>query len=189
MQTTIRSLSDGDVLIEVDGDWAYLGIVDCNAYESFIGEWAYDNLTLSIVRQMNMERVFAWGCPEGRWSIQLSKRTLPQCPVGFHELTAYIVTTGKLSLTNYDGFAMCAQFANYHLPLEDDFAFEVEPGRYRVTLRQLFRWNGKAQCPGDEFPDEAAEGLNYLVSIVPDSQGSSTKELTWVPLAFRHSSA
>ena len=160
MLTTSKILPDGDVLIEMDADQAYLGIVDCQSYESFIGEWTWENLTELIVRQMNQQRLFAWGCPEGRWSIQFTRRPLTPTPVGTHEYAGYVRTTGSLCLTSLDGFAMCAQFSEYHLPLDQDWAFSVPPGRYLVTVRQLFKWNGQGQSPSDEFPEETAEGLN-----------------------------
>ena len=185
MLTTSRTLADGDVLIEMDADWAYLGIVDCQSYESFIGDWNWENLTELIVRQMNQQRVFAWGCPEGRWNVQFTRRPLMPSPIGTHEFTGYVQTTGRLCLTSLDGFSMCAQFQKYHLPLEEDWAFSVPPGRYRVTVRQLFKWNGGGQCPCDEFPDERAEGLNYLISLVPDDEGTPP-HFNWVPLARGH---
>ena len=185
MLTTAETLPNGDILIEMDADWAFLGIVDCASYESFIGEqWDWCSLVALVVRQMNQERVFAWGCPEGRWKLQFSRKPLPGSPAGVRDLIGYVKATGGLCLTSLDGFAMCAQFSNYHLPLEgDDWPFSAPSGRYKVTVRQLFRWNGRAQFPSDEFPDEQAGGINYLISLVQDDEGAP-RSFDWIPLAL-----
>ncbi len=183
MLTTAKQLANGDMLIEMDADWACLGLVDCDTYESFIGDWNWENLTELIVRQMNQERLFAWGCPEGRWTLQFSRRSLPTLPVGVHEFAGHVQTAGALCLTGSDGFEMCAQFPESRLPLEQDWKFSTPPGRYRVTVRQLFKWSGRAQFPCDEFPDETAEGLNYLISFVADNESKPVR-FDWVPLAL-----
>ena len=116
--------------------------------------------------------------------MQFSRNPLPASPAGVRDLTGYIQTTGELCLTSVDGFGMCAQFSKYRLPFDkQDWTFSAPPGRYRVTVRQLFKWNGLAQCPIDEFPDERAEGINYLISFVRDDEGAAT-HFDWIPLAL-----
>src|SRR5436853_4578605 len=103
MLTKSQTLASGDILIEMDADWAYFAVVDCQSYESFIGDWNWENLTALVVRQMKQERLFAWGCPEGRWSMQFSRHPLPPSPTGTHEYTGHVQTTGRLCLTSLDG--------------------------------------------------------------------------------------
>ena len=105
MLTKVDKLAGGDVLIETDADWDCLCIVDVSSYEAYTA--GLHRLTGSIIRQMNQERLFAWGCPEGRWLVRFSQRPLPDQPTGFREFTGFIRTTGDLCFGNSDGLGMC----------------------------------------------------------------------------------
>ena len=185
MLTTATTLDDGDVLIVKDADQFYFGIVDCASYEGFIGGeyWRYQTLTELIVRQMNQERLFAWGCPEGRWRIRFSRHPLPALPIGPHEFAGFVQTTGGLCLSCYDGFAACADFKDQRLPYtSQDWSFSAPPGRYRVPVRQLFEWDGYEQFCPDHPRDGTTPGPDYLVSFVLDPDGPAQR-WPWVPLA------
>jgi hypothetical protein len=166
MLTTQSTCDDGDSIVNMDTSWGFQVLADPESYRGFLGEWTCRSIADMALRQMNQEKLLAWGTPEGHYSFKFHCGKRLQ-RVSHRQFEGCIHTTGTLCLASFGSVTMCAQFEDYKLPQPQDYCIQVAPGRYHVTVQQLFRWRGGGQLPSDDYPGEMAEGLNYYIAIRP----------------------
>lgn len=117
-----------------------LALVDASTWRTTLGGWDFDSLTRRFVEEMNAQRGVVWRTGSdafGEWSVELRDRASRKKAI--RESTHTIeVTSGKLSLVSYGLLTTAADDPGISLAAEAaDQSFAVDPGSYRVLLRQL----------------------------------------------------
>lgn len=125
-------------MLTVADDSGFLGAIDPDAYEGFVGEdWTFESIFAHFANQMARHALLLWATSEesGNWQVDFG----PQ-KTGIRSVTGpFVSTRGRLCLVSYENLTMAAQFADVILP-ESHMADEVqqiEPGNYSCTITQL----------------------------------------------------
>ncbi len=125
---------------DVTDDSGFLGILDPDAYEGFVGEeWALEGLGSHFEQQMKAYRLLLWGTgAEEVWRIGVSG--VIGGGSGFREVSGFIYASrGRLCLINYEALTMAAGLKNLKLPQphQGHLVMEMSPGCYRCRIVQL----------------------------------------------------
>jgi hypothetical protein len=162
-------------------DPAYMAVLDIATYDKDMADWDYERLTTKIASQMEQERIFAWGCPEGDLQIRITAN-LPSGS-SFHPIesvSGFLATSGQLCFTSYDNLTMCAQFEKYHFPEHKDHPFTVDPGRYQITVYRMFHWQH-----GEDSYESIEEGDHFIIVLRPAPSSAPSLRFDSVPWAWR----
>lgn len=175
----LPALATDDLCHELGNDPAYLAIVDIDRYAKDFPDWDYASLTAKLVADMNAGVVVAWGTPEDNLRVRLTRRPIDAATAVRVDASTCgrLSTGGRLCLANYTSLTMCAQFAKYGFPHDEDFAFTIPAGTYDVEIHRLFAHADGAQSPAGELP----EGDHYVVVFTPadDSAPPHALRIAW----------
>jgi hypothetical protein len=161
----------------------YLALIDLGSFDKCVGALEIKDLMASAVRQMQLERIFAWGCPEGNFKIQITT----QEDVSFRSVESTegaITTTGKLCLTSYGNLLQAAQLPDSPFPQIENTVFSdaplsIAPGRYSIRVHCMFKWDHQSQ-----YAEELNEGHNYVIVLQPIASLAKKKSHQKIPWAF-----
>lgn len=130
----------------VDGS-GFLGLVDPDAYEGFVGEdWSYETLFGHFGAQMGRGALLLWATSGdgagGTWTVAVGAGVAGGVGgiAGARSVTGPIRSRhGRLCLVDYETLTMAAQFADVTLPEPHlaDLELAVAPGAYACTVTQV----------------------------------------------------
>ncbi|MFT3934908.1 MAG: hypothetical protein QM726_14885 [Chitinophagaceae bacterium] len=157
--------------LTITDDSGFLGIVDANAYKTFVSEdWELPQLLGHFVNEMNNNHLVFWATNlENTWTVNFAEH--PSDQHSFREFHKTLeVTNGKIFLTNYEDLTMAAQFANEKIPAKHnaDLELPLPNGLYTFLVRQLF---------DAENPDEAMEKEVHFEIVMKPSTDKSMKPI------------
>jgi len=162
--------------LEIIDDDGFIALVNNARYEGYVdNNWQFDQLMAHFVDQMNAGNIVIWQTSNdggGIWLVSIQGE--PSNMFAFREFEQLInVTTGELFLTNYSDLTMAAQFYDVAVPAthNSDLKIELENGRYKLTIRQLFDPDDASHY----FGIEDDENIAFEVIIIPSSETEQPK--------------
>ncbi len=159
----------------------FMAIVDLDSFRLSLPGTDLDRVPDELLKQMNLQRAFAWGCPEGDFQVRITSAPFKSQSNQTSRITSgYLTTKGAVCLTSSDHVMFFAQYPQYKLPqIENsrfsDRVFTVPAGQYKVTVKQHFLWTIGAQF---------AEPLNeqeYYTIYMEASDGAQRSEFQAIP--------
>jgi hypothetical protein len=127
-------------ILEITDDSGYLGLVNFNKYQSFVGaDWDFESMENHIVKGVNSNNILFWSTGmENTWKVELTKQESQK--KAFREVKGVIeITNKKLFLTNYEALTMGAQFKEIILPEphHKDLYIDLDNGKYMIKIKQM----------------------------------------------------
>jgi hypothetical protein len=153
------------VRFEVPDDAGFLGLLDPDAYEGFVGsDWTMQQLVARLRHQLRDRRLLLWGTGrDGMWRVRVEVEA--DAPRGFREVSGPIRSTrGRLLLTHWGTLTMAAAYFDVPLPEphEEPLLLTVPPGEYRCTIVQLTDPEAADDAGEDGEPNE-----DFVVVLSP----------------------
>ncbi|MEL7486751.1 MAG: hypothetical protein AAGJ87_06000 [Pseudomonadota bacterium] len=133
---------DETIELQIDDDSGLLALVVSSEYRSFVSEdWTYEQVLDHFAAQMQARNILVWGCGDGGNLYRV------QVAAGFTSIEGYRNATGvinpvngRLHLASYTALTMAAQFADYHIPSDDEatLAFSLPAAMTRIRVIQMY---------------------------------------------------
>jgi hypothetical protein len=125
---------------EVPDDSGFLGVVDPDAYVTFVHEdWTLEQLFGHFRAELGKRTLLLWGTgAENSWPVEVTTGSPRQS--GFRRTTGPIrVTGGRLLVVNYETLTMAAESADVTLPEPHlaDLLVTVPSGDYACEIIQV----------------------------------------------------
>jgi hypothetical protein len=161
--------------LHIKGDGSYLGIVDINEFNGYVGsDWAENPRLLEphFIEHMQKYAGLFWDTNlESDWVVEVAQERSDRS--GFREFSAPLkVTNGKAAFLNYDSLTMLAQFEDEDIEKHiGDNLLDIENGDYNIRVIQL-------KDPELVFPDGTS--TDFLIEITKtDSFLPLLSEVPW----------
>jgi len=166
------------VRCEVPDDDGFLGLLDPDAYDGFVGrDWTIAQLVARLRHQMRDRRLLLWGTGrEGTWRVRVEVDV--HAPGGFREISGPIRSSrGRLLVTHWGALTMAAAYPDVPLPEphEEPLLRTGSPGDYQCTIVQLA--DPEADGPR-EGETEASEDFAIVLTRQDAAQAPWT-EFPW----------
>jgi hypothetical protein len=160
-----------------------MALVDVATFDRHVDNLSYEAVAVSVVRQTQQERMFAWGCPEGGFQIRVASTLDETACRPVESIEGVIRTSGNLCITSYGNLLFVAQFAQSPFPHEEpmfgDALLSVAPGRYAIEVHRMFQWEH-----GEQYPDELNEGDNFVIVLKPITSQVQKKPYQQIPWTY-----
>ena len=168
-------------MYSVVDDFGFLGIVDPDAYSSFLQEhWSLEQLIEHLKTEMLAKRLLLWatGC-EGDWNIGVGNQK--SSIVGFRETTGPIlVTDNRLCFVNWTSITGAASYEDVTLPRpkDIDLIITIPNGLYNCRIVQMFNPVFDPDGPEDDSDDQ--DEVNFHIEF---EQGAATTP-PWIDIPW-----
>ncbi len=166
-------------------DWDFMGFVDPTCYEHDLKkQWTPELLHQHTLESMNKHEAFFWGCAEMDWNLVINPNHFEDYEKKASKtLTGYIHVRGnQLVLTSMSSLCYAAQYPEeVKIPTEEDVQIDISPGIYRITVLELFDYDGSEQLPSDVDPDFDDQAIHYAIRI-EKTDAQPSEEYTRIPL-------
>jgi hypothetical protein len=151
-------------MIEVTDDSGFLGVVDPDAYATYVSkDWTLEQLFGHFRSEMEKRTLLLWGTGmECIWRVEITDFAGSSRPSGFRRASGPIrVTEGRLLLVNYETLTMAAQFADVSLPEQHltELLVDVPSGDYTCEITQL--------DDPDMMGDDSGGATDFILKLTP----------------------
>lgn len=163
-------------MIEVPDDSGFLGVVDPDAYATFVSEnWTLEQLFGHFRSEMSKRTLLLWGTGmENTWHVEVTDSANSSRLSGFRRTSGPIrVTRGRLLPVNYETLTMAAQFAHVSLPEPylADLLVDVPSGDYACEITQLDE--------PDTSDDGSGDAAGFVLKLTPGQEHEPWSAPAW----------